>query len=276
MQPWNDLTTAEQTLLRRAVYGAGLAGTVQHHGTDLRWAGSPDAPPRSLTRDEQLALVPRLAAVAADLAGRGLLTVHARQGRYAEPADPALTGDALHAALAEPDHWLWDPKRAHGHDLRAAEAADRHWRADVYPVGSADGLPDWDELSLDQQRVLVCADESSGMLTGPFGIWEDLPTELTGADRTAWVERQLAPLVPFVRDGWIEVQHHAAERGDAFTVVPLDRLADAFADPALRHDDGDDWGVGLTCTFTYRGIAVWRAGWSSAWGRRLRFEQPSD
>ncbi|MEV6210400.1 hypothetical protein [Kitasatospora sp. NPDC051914] len=38
-------------------------------------------------------------------------------------------------------------------------------------------------------EVLVCAAEASGMLTGPFGIREDLPTEPSPAEPAAWVDR---------------------------------------------------------------------------------------
>ncbi|MFB7511111.1 hypothetical protein, partial [Streptomyces broussonetiae] len=117
-------------------------------------------------------------------------------------------------------------------------------------------------------QVLVCAAEASGMLTGPFGIWEDPPSDLSGTERLDWVDRQLAPLVPFVRAGWIEVQHHPDTDSDAFTVIPLGGLCSALADPIVRYE-GDDWGVGIGCTFTYAGLAIWRSGWSRAWSSRL-------
>ena len=60
MQSWERLTVAEQTLVRRALSGAWLAGTVQIYGMALRWAGVQNVPPRSYTDEEQRRLVPIL------------------------------------------------------------------------------------------------------------------------------------------------------------------------------------------------------------------------
>lgn len=274
-QPWNTLSPAEQTLIRRGLWQSRLAGTVQQYGIDLRWAGADDAPPpRSYTRDEQLALVPRLAAAAVGLAERGLLTVRVRQGPGAAPSDPVLTGPALRDALAEPANWLWNPHPALTLDLDATEPARAWWHASAFPEEDAAGRPAWDELTDGQRELLVCASETSGLLTGPFGIWEDLPSDLTGTELTAWLDRQLAPLLPFVREGWIEVRHFAADSTDGYTVIPLDGLRTAFADRSLRHDDGDDWGVGFGCVFTYAGLALWRgSGWNAVWGSRLTLDR---
>jgi hypothetical protein len=88
--------------MRRAISGYSLAGMVQNYGVALRWAGAAQAPPpRSLTEDEQRALVPQLAGVALDLAERGLLTVH--EGESHRAVAPVLvTGPELQVgALAE-------------------------------------------------------------------------------------------------------------------------------------------------------------------------------
>ncbi|MER7579826.1 hypothetical protein [Kitasatospora sp. NPDC097691] len=273
MKPWTALSPAEQTLMRRGLWQSRLAGTIQQYGIDLRWAGAKDAPLlRSYTEDEQRALVPRLASVALDLVERGLLTVRTRQGLGAAPTDPVLTGSQLQDVLAEPANWLRSPEAAVTFDLDATEPAREWWQASTLPVVVGDGLPGWDELTREQQEVLVCASEAGGLLTGPFGIWEDLPTESAGVELSEWVDRRLAPLLPYVREGWIEVRHFAVESGDAFTVIPLDDLRTAFADRSLRYDDGDDWGVGFGCVFTYTGLAVWLSGGSAAWGSRLTFE----
>ncbi|WP_354644354.1 hypothetical protein [Kitasatospora camelliae] len=273
MQSWDESTTAERTLLRAALWEQRLAGTAQRYGTELRWAGAAGVPAlRSLTVAEQRALVPELAAAALGLAERGLLTVRVRKGVGAGPSDPLLDGAELRAVLADPGNWLWQASPYREFDLRTPEGVADLWYPVAFPVAEVDGLPSWDGLPRDRQEVLVCAAESSGLLTGPFGIWEGLPGGLDGADREAWVEGQLAPLVPFVREGWIEVRHFAAESEDAFTVVPLEGLRAAFADPVLRHDGGSDWGVGFTCVFTHAGLAVWRAGWGAAWGSRLAFD----
>ena len=49
------------------------------------------------------------------------------------------------------------------------------------------------------------------------------------------------------------------ERCDAFTVIPLESLHSAFVDPAMRYQ-GEEWGIGFTCVFTYSGLAVRRGG----------------
>jgi hypothetical protein len=110
------------------------------------------------------------------------------------------------------------------------------------------------------------------MLTGQFGIWPDPPFGLDGAMVLEWADHQLAPLLPFARNGWMEVHHYPDEGSDAFTVIPLENLRSALADPAVRYE-GDDWGVGLTCVFTYAGWAVWRGGWSREWAKRLTFDE---
>uniref|UniRef100_A0AAU2UY07 Uncharacterized protein n=1 Tax=Streptomyces sp. NBC_00003 TaxID=2903608 RepID=A0AAU2UY07_9ACTN len=65
------------------------------------------------------------------------------------------------------------------------------------------------------------------MLTGAFGIWQDPPADPGSMECLDWVDRQLAPLLPFVRNGWIEVRHLPDASSDAFTVIPrTSRAAD--------------------------------------------------
>lgn len=184
--------------------------------------------------------------------------------------DPILTGNALHAVLKDPANWLWAPRSDRRFALATPDAVRDYWADDAYPAVAADGFPAWEELSRAQREVLVCAAEASGMLTGPFGIWEDLPSGLVGAERAEWVDRQLAPLVPFVRAEWVEIRHYPHVNDDAFTVIPADDLRRALADPTIRYE-GEDWGVGVGCVFTDAGLAVWRGGWGRAWGGRLHF-----
>ena len=276
MLSWDDLTIAEQTLMRRAISGYELAGMAQNYGAALRWSGAADAPPpRSLTEGEERALIPQLAAVALDLAAHGLLGIHEVHDRGAAAADRLLNGRELHEVLAEPANWLWpsnfNPRRRF--ELTAPQSVREHWFDGAHPTADTSALPTWTELTIAQREVLVCAAEASGMLTGAFGIWDDPPTDLGAAERLAWVDRQLAPLIPFVRNGWIEVYHNPDPDGGTFTVIPLENLSAAMADPAIRHEDGrDGLFVGVSCTFTYAGLAVWRGGWSSAWAARLNFD----
>ncbi|MER5640021.1 hypothetical protein ABT095_24120 [Kitasatospora sp. NPDC002227] len=270
-RPWAALTVLEQTLLRRALEQLSLAGAVQHYATALRWSGGPEAPLRSWTTEEQLELAPQAAATALALADQGLVTVRERQGWSAAETDPVLPGARLRELLADPAVWLRGPKDGHRYHLAAGEAARERWLDAVYPVAELAGLPSWDELSVPQREVLVCATEASGMLTGPYGIWADLPPGVGEAERLAVADEQLAPLLPFVREGWIEVQHRPDADSDAFTVIPLEGLRTALADPDVRYEgeDAEEWGVGVTCCFTYAGRAVWRAGWSGGWAGRL-------
>jgi hypothetical protein len=197
-----------------------------------------------------------------------LLTVHETVGPLQEAVGAALAGSELHEVLTEPANWIWAPDAARHFTLGAPQPVREHWFDGAHPTADTTGLPAWDELSLPQREVLVCASESSGMLTGPFGIWQDPPADLDSVERLAWIDGQLDPLLPFVRDGWIEVLHHPDEDSAAYTVIPLERLRYALDDPSIRYD-GDEWGVGIGCIFTYAGLAIWRGGWSKAWSRRM-------
>lgn len=272
MHSWASFTPAEQTLLRRAMSGSWLAGTVQVYGVDLRWAGADGAPPpRSYTEHEQRTLVPLLAAVTTDLVDRGLLTVRESPGLVSSVSDMTVEGSRLRAILLKAENWLWSPTTPSRFRLSAPRFVREQWFDEAYPTADISGLPHWDELGVDQRMVLVCASEASGMLTGPYGIWDGPPAELDTTQRLDWADRQLAALLPFVRDGLIEVRRHSGAASDAFAVVGMDRLRDTLTEPALWCSDLD-WGVGVGCVFTYAGLAVWRGGWSGAWNARLTFE----
>lgn len=268
MHSWDSLTIAEQTLVRGALSGCSPAGMVQIYGVALRSAGAGEAPSlRGYTEDEQRALVPHLAAVALDLAGRGLLTCGEGDG-YDSVGLVPVAGPELREVLTDPASWLWTGRPGRRFALAAPPRVHEQWSDLAHPVSDTRSLPVWDALSVDERDVLVCAAEASGYLTGPFGIWEDPPAELDAPGRLAWVDRQLGPLLPFVRDGLIEVRHFPDPGADTFTVIPLEGLRTALADPAVRYE-GDEWGVGVGCVFTEAGLAVWRGGWGAEWGRRL-------
>ncbi|MFJ5048282.1 hypothetical protein [Streptomyces sp. NPDC088719] len=182
-----------------------------------------------------------------------------------------MAGPELHEVLNDPTNWLCTARPHRLFSLAAPQHVREHWFDGVHPTADTSALPTWDELSVEEREVLVCAAEWSGTLTGAFGIWEDPPDDLDSAERLAWVNRQLAPLLLFVRKGWIEVQHYPDERSDAFIVIPLDGLSTALTDSAICYEGGE-WGIGVGCIFTYAGLAVWRGGWSSEWGRRLNFD----
>jgi hypothetical protein len=68
----------------------------------------------------------------------------------------------------------------------------------------------------------------------------------------------------------IEVRHYPSSGSDSYTVIAVDVLGRALADPAIR--EGEDWGVGVGCVFTLEGLATWRTGWAGAWNGRLSFD----
>ncbi|MEV0530950.1 hypothetical protein [Kitasatospora sp. NPDC050463] len=250
MENWDDLTVTEQVLMRRAVAGHRLAGTPQHIAAVLRWSGSPDVPAlRGATVQEQRARVPELAAATLRLVGAGWLTVCRGRPMSLADDDPAVSGRELEQVVADAATWLHGPVGETVLTVRASGEGRARWEARAYPSGGPDALVR-EVLTEAEEAVRLCALEASGWLTGPFGIFADLPPELAGDERRAYVEAELAPLIRFVRDGSIEV-HHIAQPGSAdLTVVPLDRLVEAFCDRESRCDDSDEWGIGFTCVLT--------------------------
>jgi hypothetical protein len=71
-------------------------------------------------------------------------------------------------------------------------------------------------------------------------------------------------------DPTIEVRHFPGGDSNAYSVITVEVLGQALADPANR--DGEAWGVGMGCVFTFRGLAIWRNAWSAAWSSRLHFD----
>ena len=269
MNEWQSLTLIEQTLMRGALHGERVANQIHHYGEALRWAGLTGSLPRSYTTDEILALVPRFSESALGLAERDLLFLRKAAGPWIQDADPTVSGHALATVLTEPGAWIWDPGTGGRYYLEAPQTVREQWWTDALPTAEIQDLPDFGALSKAQREILVCAIEGSGMLTGMFGIWDDPPGELEAAEHAEWIDRQLAPLTEFVRKGWIEVRYLPGD--DSYTVIPLEALHEAFADPVLRLG-GDDMFIGATCVFTLAGRSVWRSGWSRDWNRVLRIE----
>lgn len=239
MESWDELTTVEKVLVRRAVSNYGLRGAAAHVVAVLRWAGSPQVPAlRGPTEDEQRMWVPELGAALLRLVETGWLTVH-RSAGMSKADDPPLPEAESARLAAAPEQWLWGNSDDFALSVRATPEGSARW------PGRATA-PDRGGWTEDEERVWVCAMEASGWLTGPFGIFEDLPPELTGAERRAFVTEQLAPLIAFVAAGEIEV-HHVAKGPGPSTVIPLDGLVEAFCDRELRYDDGEEWGIGFTC-----------------------------
>ncbi|GLW56022.1 hypothetical protein [Kitasatospora phosalacinea] len=242
MEDWHDLTLTEQVLVRRAVAGHQLGNTPQHVNSVLRWTGSPDVPAhRGATVSEQLARVPELAAATLRLVGAGWLTVH--RGWYRSDGEQQVSGPELERALADPATWRYGGPVL---SVRATAEGNARWEAVAYPTGRRQ-QPQWAEFDEAEKAVRICATESGGWLTGPYGIFADLPTDLAGEELRAHVAAELAPLLRCVRAGSIEVHHFADPDSEHFAVVPPDELLDAFCDREVRCDDSADRSVGFTC-----------------------------
>lgn len=253
MRDWDSLTLAEQTLLRGGARNGPPAWVPENYSTARRWAGYADAPLRSLTAEESEQLAAELRPVALDLHDRGELFVAEERGRRwpldLHPLPPA----DQHAYLADPDNWRHGPAGERRIVLDVPPAVREHLTSFVDRLDAKDHPT----LGEAENELIVCAYEYSGWLTGPFGIWDDLPPDLDHAARLAFVDEEMAPLLPMVRNGWIEVHHVAAAGSHEYTVLPLERLREALTDPAIRYE-GDEWGVGVTCCLTYAGVAISR------------------
>ena len=174
--------------------------------------------------------------------------------------------EALRGVVMEPSHWLARQNAPVRHRLSAPEPVFEAFHDEAFPFDP--GLPPAAELNPAQHEILLCAKEFSGMLTGPFGIW-DPPSAFLGPDaRLAWADERLAELMPFVRRGLIEVRLFAGD--GTYTVISESGLRYAFAhDTGALWPDGDDYFTGATCVLTFAGLAFARAGRSQyAYGRR--------
>jgi hypothetical protein len=255
MISWDSLDLTEQMLLAGAVRRIHLAGAVARLGQMRRWAGVRDAAAlRSYTEAEEREVSVEVSAAALDLADRGILLVRDQRGLGYQGVGPVLPPEEARAVLADPERWLWISPSVRDFDLDTPEDVREQLMDHAWPVADV-RMPSWGELTDDEQEILICATELSGYLTGPYGIWSDPPADLDTAERRAWVGEQLAPLLPFVREGWLEVRHVWDHVDFHYTVVPLEQLLDAFSDLELRYQ-GDEWGVGFTCVYTLAGYAA--------------------
>ncbi|SEM31405.1 hypothetical protein [Streptacidiphilus jiangxiensis] len=254
MRDWDSLTLAEQTLLRGGARNALPAWSPEHYSTARRWAGCADAPLRSITVEEAERLAAELRPVALDLHDRGELFVAEATGKPPFHLHDRLPPADQRAFLADPDNWRLAPTQKRRTVLDVDPALSEHLTSFVDRL-PAEGHPTFGPA---EERLLVCAFEYSGWLTGAYGIWPDPPQDLDAAARLAFVDDQLAPLLPLVRNGWIEVRHVTATDSTEYTVIPADRLREAAADPSIRYE-GDAWGIGLTCCLTLAGVAAWRS-----------------
>ena len=257
--PWSGLSTVEQSLVRGGLLRQCAAGIIQSHGMALRWAGASNAPlAGGYARSDQRELVPQFAAAAAGLIARGVLGLRCGSGGPARDSDQAVTRADLGRVLRDPTTWIWDAREPGGYRLDVSESAHEHWYQAAFFSMARTDYPGWGDLSELQRAILVSAVEASGMLTGPFGIWSQPDPALTVTQRLAAVDDLLAPLLPLVRDGLLEVQYRADARSDAYAVVPLGELRSAFNGTEIWRDDADaDFFEGAHAVFTFAGYATW-------------------
>ncbi|MEY9847936.1 hypothetical protein [Streptacidiphilus sp. MAP5-3] len=256
VRDWDSLTLAEQTLLRAGARNLLAAWTPEHYSTAQRWVGDADAPLRSLTTEESRERATELMPVALDLHERGELFVAKATGQPWAYTHELLPPTEQRAFLADPENWLVKPATEPA-GRRIALAVQPALREHLTAVVDRLDPKDHPTLSADEHEHMICAFEYSGWLTGPYGIWQEMRQGLDEAARLAFVDEQVAPLLPLVRNGWIEVRHVAATDSADYTVIPLEQLRTALADPAIRYE-GDDWGIGVTCGLTFAGVAVSR------------------
>ncbi|MFI1362466.1 hypothetical protein [Streptomyces griseochromogenes] len=153
--------------------------------------------------------------MALELAGRGLIEVRAAESAwYPRPVAPVVSGPELLRVLTDPDRWIRTTGSVRTLWLSAPEAVRARWQADAHPAPESGGFPDHAARTPAEEELFVCTAEASGWLTGSFGILDGPKQEWSHAERVAWVEPQIAPLVPYVERGWIEVRYvSGAEEG---------------------------------------------------------------
>ncbi len=160
--------------------------------------------------------------------------------------------------LRDPATWIWDAQDPSRYRLDASESPHAQWYLDAYFAAAHPDYAARRDLGEPEQRILLSAQEASGMLTGPFGIWTQPDPELTPSERMAEVDELLAPLIPFVRDNLLEVQFRTDVRTDAYTVIPLSELRSAFNGTEIWHDHDDaDFFEGAHVVLTFSGYATW-------------------
>ncbi|MBR7834415.1 hypothetical protein KDL01_14160 [Actinospica durhamensis] len=259
-RPWSQLSAVERSLVRAGLRTKRCAGLIQSHGMALRWEGIPGAPPAGgYSPIEAHALVPEFASTAADLIAQGVLSLQRLSESFMpQQSDPVVAPCDLDEVLRDPATWIWDERNPGHYRLDASEPAHARWYLDAYFAMARSGYPARYDLSEPEQRIMLSAEEGSGMLTGPMGIWSQPDPELPPSERLAEVDELLAPLLPFVRDDLLEVQFRTDVRSDAYTVIPLSALRSAFNGTEIWRDHDDaDFFEGAHAVLTFSGYATW-------------------
>jgi hypothetical protein len=259
LRPWSTLSAIEQSLVRGGLRTRRTAGTIQAHGMALRWSHAPHAPlTRGYTYADQHELVPEFANAASNLIAQSVLNVRYTTEAFPQDSDPTVAPGELERVLHDPATWIWNEQEPHHYWLDVPRSAHEHWYHPAYVAMARSDYPAWRELGEPEQAILVSAMEASGMLTGPFGIWSQPQPALTPPQRLDAVDELLAPLLPFVRDGLLEVQFRADARSTEYTVIPLSELRSAFNGTEIWRDhDEADFFENAHAVFTFVGYATW-------------------
>lgn len=258
--PWTELSGLEQALVRCGLRQRRTSGVIEAYGSALRWEGAPDAPlVGGYSSAEERALIPGFADAAAGLISQGILRVRRIAGDYLdEEVDPVVDFGDLDGVLRDPGTWIRETQKPEPYWLDASPAAHELWYHPAYLAMARTDYPAWRDLGEPERRILVSAMEFSGSLTGYFGIWCQPDPELTPTQRLAAVDELLAPLLPFVRDGLLEVQYRADVASGSYTVIPLEELRSAFNGVEIWHDGDDaEFFEGAHAVFTLAGYATW-------------------
>ena len=256
---WPDLSAIEQSLVRGGLRTKSTAGIIQAHGMGLRWDGAIDAPlTGGYSHTDQRNLVPEFGNAAAGLIAQGVLEVRCTPADYPQDADPPVAQSALDHVLHDQATWIWNAQEPSPYWLNVPQPAHGHWYHPAYFAMARTDYPAWQELSKPEHAILVSAMEATGMLTGHLGIWSQPDPTLPPPQRLAAIDALLAPLLPFVRDGLLEVQYRTDTSSDLYTVIPLHELRTAFNSTEIWRDHHDaDIFEGAHAVFTFAGYATW-------------------
>lgn len=210
------------------------------------------------SRADLFELVPEFADAAAGLIAHGVLNVRCTSASYAQDTDQDVGSYDLDRVLQDPATWVGDVREPSRYWLDVSQPARERWHHPAYFAMARTDYPALRELSNPEREILLSAMEASGMLTGHLGIWSQPDPALTPSQRLAAIDALLAPLLPFVQDEQLEVQHRADARSGAYTVIPLDELRSAFNDTEIWHDHAEaDLFEGAHAVFTFAGYATW-------------------
>lgn len=105
---WGELAPEQYAVMVNAIEEAYLNGVIYEYNLRVngqRQAGALVAPP--ISEDEVRSLIPRFAAVVADLIAKGWIEIREPHNGCWDDAAPMTQVQVAHT-LADPDTWIWD------------------------------------------------------------------------------------------------------------------------------------------------------------------------